>query len=286
MRQVLFVLAFVVVSTILTGNASPSLSSNGASNYKGQERVIKPPSSVLERTSRIAEFAIPLYPSGIMPTFSAEIGGKARHRPNQNAIFTAMFYSAQFLSTYEIHRFFGSARLFYSGDIVVATDLNVSPEVLNLLFHYEVIVYKIPTKCTKNKHISWMTDCKFLDDAMSYVPKAQLRYYLYQQWAAHYSRGVHIMTTDSRDVIFQSNPFSYRAHEWRSADLVVFLETHPFKTIKRCFWNSRWIRECYSDRGLNKIGRHVVSCSGVTIGTRDAILVYVSYHNRFNNFKF
>jgi hypothetical protein len=231
--------------------------------------------TMMQRMVRIAEFTSSLYPSGVMPTFTPELEGQARHRPNQNAIFTAMFYSARQLKNPEMHRFFGSARLFFSGDIVAAVEVDVRREVLDVLFNYNVIVYKIPMNCIKNKHIPWTNDCKFVVDSMNYIPKAQLRYYLYQQWAAHYNRGVEIMATDSRDVLFQSNPFLYRLNEWKSADLVIFLETHPFKTINRCFWNRRWIKECYGEQGLKKIGRHVVSCSGVTIGTRDAMLVYV-----------
>ena len=292
MRSFFLLVCIIILVNIVRGHASDSLTGGKKSGSSSGEvrrgMVMKTPTSMLQRTARIAEYTSSVYPSGVVPTFSMEPGGRVQHRPNQNAIFTAMFYSPGQMSTSEMHRFFGSARLFFSGDIVVALETNVPKEILEVLFNYDAIIYKIPMDCIKNIHVSWMKDCKFLIDSMNYVPKAQLRYYLYQQWAVHYNRGVNIMTTDSRDVLFQSNPFLYRINEWKSADLIVFLETHPFKTIRRCFWNSRWIRECYGELGLKQIGRRVVSCSGVTMGTRDAILVYVSrsFRDRIYSFMY
>jgi hypothetical protein len=46
--------------------------------------------------------------------------------------------------------------------------------------------------------------------------------------------------------------------------------------MDRCLFNSGWIRGCYGEAGLQKIGSNTVSCSGVTLGTRNAIIAYVS----------
>jgi len=46
------------------------------------------------------------------------------------------------------------------------------------------------------------------------------------------------------------------------------------QVINRCPFNGGWIRSCYGEEGLQRIGTHTVSCSGVTLGTRDAMLVY------------
>lgn len=35
------------------------------------------------------------------------------------------------------------------------------------------------------------------------------------------------MISDSRDVFFQSDPFSYNVKEWEDSELVLFLETQP-----------------------------------------------------------
>ena len=54
------------------------------------------------------------------------------------------------------------------------------------------------------------------------------------------------------------------------------LEFYPNKVIQRCPFNNGWVAECYGRVAAKAIGRHAVSCSGVTIGSRNAILVYVS----------
>ena len=84
------------------------------------------------------------------------------------------------------------------------------------------------------------------------------------------------MISDFRDVFFQSNPFTYKPYQWSPPDfqLAVFQEAHPNKVIKRCPFNSGWIRSCYGEEALKLIGSNTVSCSGVSIGSRDAILAY------------
>jgi len=62
--------------------------------------------------------------------------------------------------------------------------------------------------------------------------------------------------------------------------------------IYRCVFNGGWVENCYGTEGLKRVGSNTVSCSGyhhhslsltsspsssylgVTIGTRDAIVVY------------
>jgi len=103
-----------------------------------------------------------------------------------------------------------------------------------------------------------------------------MRYYLYRWWAMQYSSDTLIMISDFRDVFFQSNPFLYRRSEWAPpvAQLVVFQEFHPNSVIERCIFNKGWIEGCYGSAGLKKIGHKTVSCSGVSIGTKDAIIAY------------
>ena len=39
-------------------------------------------------------------------------------------------------------------------------------------------------------------------------------------------------------------------------------------------FNGGWIKECYGLEGLARVGSNTVSCSGVSIGTRNSILIY------------
>ena len=84
------------------------------------------------------------------------------------------------------------------------------------------------------------------------------------------------MMSDYRDVVFQSNPFEYRISEWAPpvATFTVFQENHPIKVIERCVFNAGWIESCYGNKVLKKIGSNTVSCSGVSFGTKEAVMVY------------
>jgi hypothetical protein len=102
-----------------------------------------------------------------------------------------------------------------------------------------------------------------------------LRFFLYKWWAMRYPSNSKIMLADFRDVVFQSNPFKYHHKEWfPSHQLAVFLEAHPAKVIGRDVFNSGWIRSCYGQEGLEVIGTFTASCAGISMGTRDAVLVY------------
>ena len=93
-----------------------------------------------------------------------------------------------------------------------------------------------------------------------------------------YSTGALILLSDYTDVVFQSNPFTYKTKQWTPPryDLAVFQEAFPNNMIYRSPYNSRWRQSCYTDEVYEEIAYNPVSCSGTTMGTRDAILVYVS----------
>lgn len=83
-----------------------------------------------------------------------------------------------------------------------------------------------------------------------------------------------MMIADTRDVIFQSDPFAYQRNEWENSELVLFLESQPNKVINRCIYNGGWVRSCYGEEALKRIGHNPVSCSGVSMGSRNGIMVY------------
>ena len=210
-----------------------------------------------------------LYPAGVLPKFQLDPLG-AKHNYSNNAIF-ASYYSHD-LNPRKIHKFVGTARLFFTGDIVMGVYPGLDEKSFQLLQSYNVVVYRIPMSCKNNE----FGLCRYDVPEMELVPPAQLRYYLYQMWASLYSESSNILLADARDVIFQSNPFMYRRNEWKGADIITFLESHPNKVISRCPFNSGWIEQCYGKKALQSVGRNVVSCSGTTMGTRNGILVYVS----------
>jgi hypothetical protein len=80
-----------------------------------------------------------------------------------------------------------------------------------------------------------------------------------------------VMLTDTRDVLFQNDPFDYDLDD----RLCVFLEDSS-KTIGTCPYNSSWILKKYGRSELSLLNNCRISCSGVTIGCTAQILFYLS----------
>jgi len=79
-----------------------------------------------------------------------------------------------------------------------------------------------------------------------------------------------VMLTDVRDVIFQRDPFDFDLGN----ELCVFLEDRRTK-IRNCPFNAGWLSRGFSVQTLEDLGQHTISCSGVTIGSYDAVLRYL-----------
>jgi hypothetical protein len=77
-----------------------------------------------------------------------------------------------------------------------------------------------------------------------------------------------VMVADTRDVIFQKNPFNDK----NFSDLCFFQED---KKIKECGFNSNWIRNLYGKDNYNKIKNNKILCSGTSIGSYINILDYL-----------
>ena len=203
------------------------------------------------------------------------VNWSSRHHPNNRwAIFAVGMQKG--LRPREVKLFVESARKAgFTDDIVLAIMPDTPQDTLDLLKQLSVVVYEVGVECTKAKAAGFDV-CSMNSHDAKEVPIAMLRYYLYQWWAIKYSPETRIMISDFRDVFFQSHPFYYRFPEWRPYQLTVFQEHFPNKVISRCGHNRRWIRNCYGTEGLAMIETNTVICSGVTLGTRDGIIGYVS----------
>ena len=212
-------------------------------------------------------------PAGLKPESWSE-----PHRSSEKfVIFAAAMILG--LSSKEVNQFCGSARkVGFTGDIVVAImpEPDTAASAIVSFKKTKSTVYSIATECKGISH-DMVCSLKSLGDTNKYSIN-MIRYYLYKWWATNYDKSTIIMLSDFRDVLFQSNPFTYRTFEWTppAAQLVVFQEPHPIKVISRCVFNSGWIENCYGKESHDRVASNTVSCSGVSIGTRDAILLYGS----------
>lgn len=77
---------------------------------------------------------------------------------------------------------------------------------------------------------------------------------------------------DARDTYFQSDPFLFLSTTKPSLHVFNGVETIP---IRQCGWNSGWIRDCFGEKMLTKIGTNNIICSGVVAGTMEVVWQYL-----------
>jgi len=87
----------------------------------------------------------------------------------------------------------------------------------------------------------------------------------------------YLFHADVRDTAFQSNlvdAFRKRI-PWDEKEpiLIAMMETG---VIKKCGWNSGWIKDCFGNGGLKEVEENIISCSGTTLGSWLAMKQYVS----------
>jgi len=71
-----------------------------------------------------------------------------------------------------------------------------------------------------------------------------------------------VMFCDTRDTVFQSDPFAMVTQDAFYATL----ENKP-KTIRQCGWNRKWVSDCFGTKVLRAVGNKIISCSGTSIAT-------------------
>ncbi|MEO5336669.1 MAG: hypothetical protein H7841_07230 [Magnetospirillum sp. WYHS-4] len=79
-----------------------------------------------------------------------------------------------------------------------------------------------------------------------------------------------VFLTDTRDVIFQADPFALDL----TTSTCFFMEPDTV-TLGTCATNSHWLRAAFGKAMAARIGDRPISCSGTTLGTRRGILDYL-----------
>ena len=82
-----------------------------------------------------------------------------------------------------------------------------------------------------------------------------------------------VFMIDVRDSYFQINPFNVININDNEA-FHVFTGVTTI-TIGKCGWNGKWVEECFGKEILKEIGDNNIICSGVSIGSMDAVFKYL-----------
>ena len=82
-----------------------------------------------------------------------------------------------------------------------------------------------------------------------------------------------VLLIDVRDSYFQSDPFKMIPVGVENA-FYVFKGVESV-SIANCGWNGGWVRDCFGEEILQEMGNNNIICSGVSIGTMDAVYGYL-----------
>jgi hypothetical protein len=252
----------------LSSDSNTNSLSSSSSSSSGNKKI--PNESRFQRYLRLAKMMNP------PKSFHPDIISPSQHR-NVSTVVLSVGIIHDLMPVYSIF-FLGTLRkIGYNDDIVIAMHHNMTELMLETTLGYRPVLYLPRPNCDESNPND--IRCQLPDQEGPPLTIHMLRYYFYLWWSSKYESHTTILIADYRDVLFQSNPFSYLPELWSPpvADLTVFLESVPNKMIYRCYYNSKWIKSCYGEKALKSVSMNPVSCSGTSLGSRDGIMIYVRY---------
>ena len=121
---------------------------------------------------------------------------------------------------------------------------------------------------------------ELLDDPRSPRTVQNIRYETYWVMASAYNPNSWILLVDSRDTVFQDNPFTHlprNSDPSGQSDLLYFFgESSEASRIGQSVkFNFRWIRAAYGDEIAHFLEQKPIICSGATMGEKIALETYL-----------
>ena len=109
-------------------------------------------------------------------------------------------------------------------------------------------------------------------DRLQGMSWSALRNFLYHDYLRTRGKAfTDILLTDTRDVLFQRDPFDFPL----PGELLVTLEGTAAQTIGSCRMNSLWVLNRYGPREFERVRQARISCAGTIRGTRQGLLAYL-----------
>ena len=150
---------------------------------------------------------------------------------------------------HDLEPFVKSLRKHYDGDLVFFM-YQVDEQMQKFIDQYNIKVFGLPT------------------DMRNGVEICNYRHQLYKEFLENnYLDVERILIADSRDCIFQDDPFKHT----QTTSLELFYEPELYKN---CECNSWWISSIYGHTELNLLADKYIICAGTTMGTRKGIIDY------------
>ena len=192
----------------------------------------------------------------------------------------------------------GSAKLLRQLDIVIGMAQDIDPKNLVTfclsLRKYsspsttEVVLFMNSPVAKRSREIAEKSNIKILEFEQfedSAVPRKEFlykyhpsslrwtliaKYFENENTRKKYSK---VLLIDVRDSYFQSDPFKIIPDGVVNA-FYVFKGVESV-SIAACGWNGGWVRDCFGENVLTEMGNNNIICSGVSIGTMEAVYEYL-----------
>lgn len=144
-----------------------------------------------------------------------------------------------------------SLRRHYTGEVLFITD-TLDAEFTQFYNDNNIITFELDNNTLSNRWDMQHARFKIYKDILE----------------EHFQDTTRILLTDTRDVVFQDNPFKYPA----AAELEFF---HEPQVYNKCNCNAKWIKERYGEDAYQDLNDSYIICSGTTMGNRKAIVHYI-----------
>jgi hypothetical protein len=201
-------------------------------------------------------------------------------KPSRDVIFTTL-YRIRFEAVAPF--IFSLRHTGYNGEVVAFATM-MDEEVVAKLRHHGVTVVPFTHHWRIVKRIVrlWPLWWRVFASNASQATKEKLahlvfhlfyrRHLLYLQFLRqNQSKYDRVFLTDSRDVYFQANPFSWNPE----SGLHFFLEEASNK-IGESSDHVRWLKSQFGQKVLDELARETISCAGTTMGDTVSIMEYLS----------
>ena len=201
-------------------------------------------------------------------------------KPNRDVIFT-LLYRIRFEAVAPF--IFSLKRAGYNGDIVAFATLMDEEVVAQLRSHRVTgVPFAYHPRFVKRIVRLWPLWRRIFAGNASPATKEKLahlvfhlfyrRHLLYLQFLRqNQSKYDRVFLTDSRDVFFQADPFSWNP----GPGLHFFLEESSSK-IGASLDHVRWLNSQFGRKVLDELARETISCAGTTLGDTASIMEYLS----------
>lgn len=97
------------------------------------------------------------------------------------------------------------------------------------------------------------------------------RWIIFHDWATIFDDNDYILTADSRDSLFQNDPFDER---FNLSDINLFEEAST-KTIGSCPYNTYWLEQCWGQESLQRLNDKAILCAGNILARGDVFRSFI-----------